>query len=511
VTSRDDSASFVWELPGEGSTVPGPGAAPPRPGRPAEPGERAEPAEPRALTVPEVVDRVRAALERGFPRPFWVVGETVDVRPHPKGHIYLDLVDHESRDGSRATLKIKIWARTAQQLFGARGRRRGFELVSSLVVRVLVRPDFWPQGGQLSFIVEDVDPDYTLGRLDRERRELLERLAAEGAIERNKARPLALPALRLGLVTAAGSAAWNDVMQTLAASGIGFRVLHCDARMQGEDTSATVRAALAALAGHGVDAILLVRGGGSRIDLSWFDREDIARAIAGCPVPVLTGIGHEIDTSVADLVAHRAFKTPTAAAEFLVEAAREARRGTEEAFAAIVERALRTLADERRGLIEAARGLRAAAASSVQGQTLVLREASQRLRAGCEAGLGEAGALLVEWRSRLARGRHLERLAELLARLSGDAARLGAAARGLLDRRQGQLELASQRARLLDPQAVLARGFAWLRRADGSTLKDAAAAVAGERLTALLRDGQLGLRALDEPIPGDPNWPRRKS
>src|SRR6187401_1660991 len=115
--------------------------------------------------------------------------------------------------------------------------------------------------------------------------------------------------------------------------------------MQGEDTSRTVRAALLAVAAQGLDCILLVRGGGSRIDLSWFDREDIARAIADCPVPVLTGIGHEIDTSVADLMAHRSFKTPTALAEFLVQAARLARDHAEDCWARALELAQRQLAE----------------------------------------------------------------------------------------------------------------------------------------------------------------------
>jgi len=342
-----------------------------------------------------------------------------------------------------------------------------------------VRPDFYAPGGKLSFIIEDVDPEFTLGGLDRQRRELVQRLKAEGADGWNKARPLPSPVLRLGLVTAAGSAAWNDVMQTLAPSGIGFRVLHCDVRVQGERTGAEVCAALASLAARGVDAIVLVRGGGSRIDLSGFDREDIARAVASCPVPVLTGIGHEIDTSVADLVAHRAFKTPTAVAEFLVETARAARRDTEERWARIVAQAGQTLEDERQSLLAAARGLRTAAATAVQEQTFGLREASQRLRAGCEAGLSGAAAALIECRLRLV-----------------------AAARARLERSASLLDLAEQRARLLDPQAVLSRGYAWLRRADGSLLKDAGAAVAGETLTGVLRDGELGLRALPRPTGG---------
>lgn len=547
MTPRDDSPSFIWELPDD---PPARSRAPARPAAsvPSAPRAATPPAEP-TLTVTQVAARIQALLADGFPEPFWLVGEVSGLARGRRdgGHWYFNLVDDQgsashasNASGSggygggssardRASLNVILWSRTVSRLFGPRGKLGGsLDPEDGLVLRVLVRPDFYAPGGKLSFIIEDVDPEFTLGGLDRQRRLLVQRLQAEGAVAWNKARALAPPALRLGLITAAGSAAWNDVMHTLASSGVGFQVLQCDVRVQGERTGPDVCAALAVLAARGVDAIVLVRGGGSRVDLSWFDREDIARAVAGCGVPVLTGIGHEIDTSVADLVAHRAFKTPTAVAEFLVEAAREARRGSEEAFAQIVARAEQSLADERHSLVAAARGLRTAASSAVQTETFALREASQQLRSACEAGLAEAGAALIEWRSRLSRGLHMERLAGLAARLSGDAARLGPAARALLDRRAVLLDAAEQRARLLDPQAVLARGYAWLRRADGSLLKDAAAAAAGgERLTAVLRDGELELRTLprtDHTIEqnherdrgpsrdeGGMLWPRRKT
>src|SRR5262249_30876883 len=157
---------------------------------------------------------------------------TVQVQARPNGHVFLDLVDHEAGEGPRATLKLKIWASTVRQLLGPRGRLRGFELAGSLVVRLRVRPDFWAQGGQLSFIVEDIDPHTARGRLARGRRELPEPRHAGGADRRNKERPLPSVPLVLGLVTALDSAAYADVLRTLRDGGLGFRILCCDARMQ---------------------------------------------------------------------------------------------------------------------------------------------------------------------------------------------------------------------------------------------------------------------------------------
>jgi exodeoxyribonuclease VII large subunit len=440
-------------------------------------------------------------LGREFPEPFWLVGEVSGLSRGGRGangHWYFTLADDQPADaGRRASLSVILWRTQVARLFGPRGRLAGvLAPEDGIVLRVRVRPDWYAPSGRLSFLIDDVDPEFTLGNLDRQRRELVGKLEAEGATEWNKAVPLPEVPLHLGLITAEGSAAWHDVMNTLQASGIGFRVSTCDARMQGESTGPAVRAALAALAALRPDVILLVRGGGSRLDLSWFDREDIARAIAHCEVPVLTGIGHEIDRSVADLVAHRAFKTPTAVAEFVCEQAREARRRTEEVWAELLRLAGETLASEQDALLDTARRLRVASLGAVEVGASALRETSSRLRAACEAGLATAGEALVELRARLVRGRHLERLAEFAARLDAGAARLLAGARGRLDRHGAALDRAADRARLLDPRGVLARGFAWLRRADGSLLKDAAAAVAGEDFSIVLRDGELDARVL---------------
>jgi exodeoxyribonuclease VII large subunit len=512
---RDDDQPFLWDRPA--ARDPAPGTRGPGPERvPAPP---PAPAEPQTLTVPQVAARLQELLAASFPEPFWLTGETADLRAgrNAAGHLYFSLVDdRRADDPKRACLSVTMWSRTSARLFGPRGRLSGrLQLENGLVLRVLVRPDFYAPKGRISFIIEDVDPDYTLGNLDLQRRKVLERLTAEGALQWNKDVALAAVPLRLGLITALESAAYNDVMQGLRACGLGFHVLCCDARMQGEQTSRSVRAALATLAARAPDCILLVRGGGSRLDLSWFDREDIARAIAACPVPVLTGIGHEIDLSVADAVAHRAFKTPTAVAEFLVQRALEAQRGSEQSWERIAAAAREQLAEQQRELLLAARGVRQAASGRVKSEASELAERCQQLRAATERALSLAREDLAAVRARLAAGPHVERLAEQRVRLMGDGERLRRAATARLAGAEAALVAAADRARLLDPRRVLGRGFAWLRRTDGGSLKDAAAAVPGEPLTALLRDGELDLRALAarpaprepgpmEPAPGSP-------
>jgi len=160
---------------------------------------------------------------------------------------------------------------------------------------------------------------YTLGELALTRQGILQRLDKEGLRDRNRLLPMPPLPLRVGLVTAPGSAAYHDFTKTLSASGFAFEVVPAYARMQGNETESTVLQALGKLAvTPGLDVICIVRGGGSKSDLNYFDSEALCRAIAMSATPVLTGIGHEIDQSLVDLVAWRACITPTDSAKFLV-------------------------------------------------------------------------------------------------------------------------------------------------------------------------------------------------
>ena len=229
--------------------------------------------------------------------------------------------------------------------------------------------------------------------------------------------------LRVGLVASRGSAAWHDVLHELQGSGIGFRISHVDVRVQGQDAAAAVAGAVRTLSRRPLDVIVIVRGGGSRTDLAAFDDEGIALAIAGAPVPVLTGLGHEVDRSVADQVAHTAYKTPTACAAALVDRVRQ--------FDATVATVARGIAS------------RTTLAVRLAGQRL--DHAAGRLQRETDAGLDGAA-------------RHL-------AAASG---RLASRSPGVLRHSEQRLDVAWARLQVLDPAAALARGWSITRRADGT-------------------------------------------
>lgn len=445
------------------------------------------------LRVSELAGRIQGALKVAFPRRIWLVGEVAELeRSLRKPHWFFRLCESNPDDGKRYQLGAVIWSTEQRRLFGPGGTLAGvIEPRDGIEIRALVDLDFYPPNGDLRLVVRDVDPAYTLGVIALERQRLIDQLAREGVLALQQERVLAEVPLRIGLVSSEDSAAYNDFVQELARSGLAFRVEFFDARMQGEETVRTVLAALKALARRGVDAIALVRGGGAKTDLAWFDREEIARAIARCPVPVLCGIGHEIDTSVADLAAHLAFKTPTAAAAFLVERGQLALRALGDARATLAA-VLRRLAPAAAELEAAARRLQLATNAAVELERRVLAEGARALRVQAPAFLRACARDLAVARSRVTAAAPLGAVRASLERLGDRRERLARALASSLARSAERLDARAARVRLLDPTQVLRRGYALLRRG-GRVAKDAAEFTAGEAVTAELRDGALDL------------------
>ena len=308
-------------------------------------------------TVGEVNRAIQAALQGSFPDVVWVRGE---VQRFPldaarRKHVYFEL--HETGGGGAAGFQVQAailgWDRDR---FGLGryldGSDADLQIRDKLEVCFACKIDFYPPYGRLTLKVVGVDKSYALGRLEAIRRATLAYLHEQQLLERNSQLPLADLPLRVGLITSAGSAAERDFRSGLDGSPYPFTVDMIDCRMMGEQTERQVIQALTALADRGVDVIVVTRGGGSRADLSWFDQRAIAVTIAECDAPVITAIGHEIDHSIADLVAHRACKTPTAAAEFLVarvdvaaERLAAARQKLLAEVAALCDRAERRLAN----------------------------------------------------------------------------------------------------------------------------------------------------------------------
>lgn len=442
-------------------------------------------------SVAALCAEIRSFLAEAF-ASVWVAGEVQRVKESRAGHLYFELVEKGDADAIVGKLDAVIWRSDHQRI---RRMLAGSDqsIAEGLEIRCRGNIDFYPVGGRLQLIVREVDPVFSLGLLARRRQEVLAALAAEGLLERNRALSLPELPLRLALITSEGSAAYHDFLSTLRESGYPFEVSLLHAAVQGKPAERDVAAAfrtVAALAARGrIELAVLIRGGGSRSDLAAFDSRAIAEAVACSPVPVLTGLGHEIDESIADRVAHTALKTPTKVAELLVERVQRAETAVEELARDLSHATLERLRDAREDLGRAERGVELA--------RLRLGQAHRRL--------GEAARTL----ARLARRRLLEerrqvgsltaRLAEAaprrLARVTGEpdrwSLRIAAAARGRLREAATRVDGLARLARELSPERVLQRGFSITRDAQERVIRQAAAVPPGALLVTQLAEGRL--------------------
>lgn len=398
-------------------------------------------------TVTEFGRVLNDVLGEGFPDGVWLRGEIKGLSVR-EPHVYFTIVDDEP--GASASLSVQFFRNHRTRLQPLL-ERAGVRLADGLKVRIAGRVDFFAPRGSIGLKMDDIDPRFTLGELALQREELVRRLKESGLYERNRTRPLAPAPLRLGVVTSADSAAWADFSTELARSGYAFQVSLVDVRVQGERAVVEVPRAIAALGRRtDLDALVVIRGGGSRTDLAPFDTEEIATAIATCPLPVFTGIGHEIDTSVADEVAFRGLKTPTACAVELVGIVGEFVTRTEDCWREITHRADMVIA---------------AAQTTLGTTTQAIRlRVTQAVDRGDHHLTSQARAVRT-------------RIATCVERAVGRVDRAADALRRsptLLDARAVRIDNAAERLRLLDPETTMSRGWSITRTHDGRVVRDAA-------------------------------------
>jgi exodeoxyribonuclease VII large subunit len=445
-------------------------------------------------SVSQLCGEVRDFLGEAF-ASVWVVGEAQRVRPSQRGHLYFELVEKGERDEIVGKLEAVIWKNDllrVRRILGASGQQIG----EGMQIRVRGGLDFYAPGGRLQLCVKDVDPAFTLGLLEQRRRETLAALAAAGLMERNRALPLPDLPLDIALITSYDSAAYHDFLSGLRESGYGFRVIFVHASVQGKEAEREVVSALASLAGLPIGLAVVIRGGGSRSDLAVFDSRVIAEAIARAPFPVLAGLGHEIDRSIADMVAHTAFKTPTKVAEFLVEQVASRELAVEELRRRLVREALEPLRAGREALGRAERGVSLA--------RLRLGMADERIEehARALARLGRSALRQAERR----RTDLSARLAELAPRRVESAGRerlrlgerIAATGRGRLREARATMQGMERLCAQLAPERTLERGFSLTRGPGGELLRNPTQVAAGDRVTTRLAGGTLTSR-VEEP------------
>lgn len=402
-----------------------------------------------AISLYDLNALVRRSIERCLPDEFWVQAELSDVRTNSTGHCYLEFIQKDPRSNSLiAKARGTIWANVYRLLKPYFEEATGQAFVSGIKVLVQVTVNFHELYGY-SLTVQDIDPTYTLGDMARRRREILKQLEEEGVLTLNK--ELDMPRLpqRIAIISSPTAAGYGDFCHQLQNNSRGFYFYTelFPALMQGDRVEDSILAALDKVNARlpEFDVVVIIRGGGATSDLSGFDTYLLAAACAQFPLPIITGIGHERDDTVLDSVAHTRVKTPTAAAEYLIDCMNDAADELELLATRLQEGARNLLSREHRKLVNYKNRIPSAAYRRISGAKLALLTAKKDISQAVSSSLS----------------RHRHRL-ELLQQRLADAA----------------------------PEKQLARGYS-ITLKDGKVVKDAALLNEGDEITTHLHQGKL--------------------
>lgn len=441
-------------------------------------------------SVARLCEEVRDLVNQAY-FSLWVAGEVQRVKRHRSGHLYFEIVEKGEGDRILGRLEAVIWRKDLQRVERVLGRS-GLEIVDGQQMRCRANLDFYAPFGKLQLVVREVDPAFAEGQLAARRRQTLEKLAAAGLLDLNKALVVPTVPLRIALITSEESAAYHDFVSTLRESGYGFRVLFVHAAVQGERAERELISALRTAERSEADVAVVIRGGGSRSDLAVFDSRPLAETIAGSSLPVITGLGHEIDESVADVVAGTALKTPTKVAEFLVQRV--------EAADALLESARADLARLAGSAVQRSK-------ARIEGIERGLRQASFRVTAARERLAVAAASVVRSGRRRLAGGeRRIDDDQRRLIRLAGRGVdlrrnqplevgrRISALAQARLREASTRIEGLGRLCAELAPERTLERGFTMTRDASGRLVKSVEQVRTGEPIVTILSDGELTSR-----------------
>ncbi|MBO4585389.1 MAG: exodeoxyribonuclease VII large subunit [Bacteroidales bacterium] len=413
-----------------------------------------------------LLSAVKETVAESFPLPVWVKAEISSWSPRANGHCYLTL--SQSRGGKTiAETRAMIWSWKYTALKGYFESATGEKLREGITVLVQVKVNYSEIYG-VSLYIENIDPAFTLGEKALEKKRIIERLEKGGYMEMQK--ELVLPEIprRLAVISSKTAAGYQDFCKHLEAGGYAIEYELFEALMQGEQAPESIGTALEEAAGKEFDAILILRGGGSESDLACFDDESLAIAIANCPIPVVTAIGHDKDVHIADMVANRSVKTPTALADLFLDLYRAQDRSLD----ALRNRIHDGLAARHRalelGLQRCRSGISLALSRRQSGMENLLQRCVSRIRGGL---MGKYA---------------------VLQRLSDAAAhRVKFAAGARIGTEYSALALKDARIKATDPRNILSLGYVLVTGRDNKVLKTVDRVAVGDRIGVRFQDGSL--------------------
>lgn len=465
------------------------------------------------LSLYELQQQVKSSLDDAFSLPVWVKAEISEITVNRSGHCYLELIETEQgTDSVIARCRATIWSYTFRMLKPYFETTTGQTFTQGLKVLLQAKVEYHEVFG-FSLNIRDIDPVYTLGDMARQRREIIRKLQDDGVFEMNKELDLPIVSQRIAIIsspTAAGLQDFTDQLHNNAHQFVFYSKLF-PAVMQGNEAPRSIMNALDLIYHyeHMFDAVVIIRGGGAQIDLACFDNYELAFHVAQFPLPVITGIGHDKDDTVIDMVAHTRLKTPTAVAEFLISGALQFDRHLTELENHFIALVTDQLEENKNRLNDAADQL-----NSIVNQMIVAQR--NRLNIAQIQLTNRTGAFLKNQQSNLKQltidaknktDRFVTRQNHLLDQTGS---KLNYTFRGQMLKRQNQLNqfrnmvkllsletirsekknLSSiqEKLRLVDPQNILKRGYS-LTMLNGKIVKSVGQLQKGDMLETRLSDG----------------------
>lgn len=337
--------------------------------------------EEEIYSLSEILNAVNRTIQRNLAGPYWLCAEIAEISY--RGHCYLTLAENDASGRIIAKCRATIWKSTYDKLAALFFQQTGLYLNPGMRVQVLASPNFHPEYG-FSLNIVGIEPRYTLGEIALRRQETINRLAQEGIIENNKRLRLPLVPQKIAVISSATAAGYQDFINQLTNNPLGYKFYTAlyPALMQGEKSPQSVIDALLQIKKDvaNFDAVVIIRGGGSEMDLKAFDDYAVAREVALFPLPVLAGIGHTKDTSVVDIVANMELKTPTAVADFLIHAIDTAWKNVEDCSQRLFAYAAGTLDNEKQALTQITEYLSAKAKTATNLESQKIDSCAYRLQ-----------------------------------------------------------------------------------------------------------------------------------
>lgn len=424
---------------------------------------------PNTITLQEFNNRIKRLLADPSVMNCWVVAETTDVRINQ--HCYLQLLEKNPKTGATvAKIKAIIWGNQFRFLNARFKQVTGRDIGNDMKIMVCLSVNYSPQYG-LTVVINDINPEFTLGDMERQRQEILNRLTQEGIIGQNKTVPVPPVLQRIAIVSAAGAAGYGDFMKQLTDNKYGVCFYPClfQATMQGVKTVPTVLAALDKVEQnqHLFDCVVIIRGGGGTEELNSFDNYDLARRVATFPLPVIVGIGHERDITVLDYVAGIRVKTPTAAAEHIILQAANALAHIGDLSNQVVSIARDYIARAKEQLSYYAGNVPILTQRIIETNTLRLQNFIQNIPLHVQRRIEGENAQLARQKDAIKNAVAQVKMKETM-----------------------RLEALGDKIELLSPRKVMARGYT-LTTCEGKIMTDAAQLEAGKLVTIHFRDGKV--------------------